>query len=492
MAVLVVVERPEDWPHTFAGVDVVSASRYLTEPAAMGRPGTKVFNLCRRYGYQSVGYYVSLLAAARGHRPLPSVATIQDLRTPAILRIASADIEERIQRALKAVTGVEFEVSIYFGQNLAKRYAGVARDLFNLFPAPLLRAYFRKREDGWELSALRPIAMREVPDSHKPFLIAAAEAYFDRRRPLQSRRAQPRWDLAILANPGEAEPPSNAKALARFIRAAHALGFAAELIEPEDAGRIGEFDALLIRETTAVNHHTYRLARRAAAEGLVVIDDPDSIVRCSNKVFLAEALRRAKIPIPPTWIVHRDNVTSLAAELQYPSVLKRPDSSFSLGVVRVDDAASFERCARLYLEDSELLVVQGFVPSEYDWRIGVLAGKPLWACRYFMAPGHWQIIQRGADGKVANYGNVETLRLEDVPPAVLEAALGACEVVGDGLYGVDLKAHGDKVVVIEVNDNPNIDAGFEDEILGEELYRHIIGEILRRVELRKDARGDRQ
>lgn len=488
MAILVVVERPEDWPHSIAGVEVVSARRYLSEPAAMGKPGTKVFNLCRRYRYQSLGYYVSLLAAARGHRPLPSVATIQDFRQPSILRIASADLEDRVHSALAKITTDEFELSIYFGQNLAKRYSRLARDLFNLFPAPLLRGHFRRRDGVWELASVRPIAMREVPDTHRDFLLSAAEDYFARRRPRETRKAPPRWDLAILVNPEEREPPSNERAIARFIRAAEGLGFAVETIGPDDFGRLSEFDALFIRETTAVTHHTYRFARRAKAEGLVVIDDPDSIVRCSNKVFLAEALRRARVAMPPTWIVHRENIDPLAAELVFPCVLKRPDSSFSQGVVRLEDAADFRREARRFLEDSELLVVQSFVPSEYDWRIGVFAGRPLWACRYYMAPDHWQIIKRDASGKVADYGNVETLPLDKVPTRVLDAALGACRAVGDGLYGVDLKAFGDQVMVIEVNDNPNLDAGFEDSILGDELYRLIIGEILRRVERRKELK----
>lgn len=486
MAVVVVVERPEDWPHNLAGVEVVAARRYLAEPTAMGRAGTKVFNLCRRYGYQSLGYYVSLLAGARGHRPIPSIATIQDLRQPSILRLASHDLVERLQRSLGHLTTDEFELSIYFGRNVARRYDRLARDLFNLFPAPLLRATLRRRDGQWELVGMRLIAMREVPDGHRDFVIRAAEESFARRRPSGSRRPAPRWDLAVLVNPKEVEPPSNEKAIARFLRAAQAVGFATELIGPDDLGRLPEFDALFIRETTSVTHHTYRFARRAAAEGLVVIDDPDSIVRCSNKVFLAEALSRARIAMPQTWIVHRDNVESLATELPYPCVLKRPDSYFSQGVVRLEDAAAFREGARSFLEDSELLVVQAFVHSDYDWRIGVLAGQPLWACRYYMARDHWQIIKRDEAGKVSRYGNVDTVPLAEVPHPVLEAALGACRAVGDGLYGVDLKATGDRVVVIEVNDNPNLDAGFEDQVLGDELYRVIVAELLRRVEARKD------
>ncbi len=86
------------------------------------------------------------------------------------------------------------------------------------------------------------------------------------------------------------------------------MGLSTELIEKDDFGRLAEFDALFIRETTSVNHHTYRFARRAMAEGLVVVDDPDSILKCTNKVFLAELLERHKIATPRTLIVHRDNL----------------------------------------------------------------------------------------------------------------------------------------------------------------------------------------
>ncbi len=36
------------------------------------------------------------------------------------------------------------------------------------------------------------------------------------------------------------------------------MGLSTEIITKNDFDRIPEFDALFIRETTAVNHHTYR------------------------------------------------------------------------------------------------------------------------------------------------------------------------------------------------------------------------------------------
>jgi len=40
-------------------------------------------------------------------------------------------------------------------------------------------------------------------------------------------------------------------------------------------------------------------------------------------------------------------------------------------------------------------------------------------------------------------------------------------------------------VIIEVNDNPNIDWGIEDAYLGEDLYRRVMGEFLRRLERKR-------
>mgnify|MGYP000075104587 CR=1 FL=1 len=63
-------------------------------------------------------------------------------------------------------------------------------------------------------------------------------------------------------------------------------------------------------------------------------------------------------------------------------------------------------------------------------------------------------------------------------------------LIGDGFYGVDLKRIGRRAVVIEVNDNPNVDAGNEDKILKDALYREIMGLMLRRIIARKRLEFD--
>jgi glutathione synthase/RimK-type ligase-like ATP-grasp enzyme len=483
MSILIVVNNPRDWPLHIAGVEVVAAKDYLAMPAYSGLRGAKVFNLCRSYRYQALGYYVSLLAAARGHRPLPSINAIQDLKSRTITRFVSDELYTLIQRSLAHLRSEEFELSIYFGRNVAKHYDRLSLQLFNLFPAPLLRARF-VRGRHWQLQSISPIGAKDIPLEHHTFVIEAATGYFAGRGVRRRRRRASRYDLAILHNPQEPTPPSNERAIKRFVRAAEQVGFGVELIVRNDFARLAEFDALFIRETTNVNHHTYRFARRADAEGLVVIDDPNSILRCTNKVFLHELLARHRVPTPATTIVTRDRLRVLARELQFPCILKQPDSAFSQGVVKVDDAEAFLRKGGQLLARSELIVAQVFLPTTFDWRVGVFDRKALYVCRYYMADEHWQIVRRDPDGATVE-GDSDTLSVEEAPTQVVRLALRAANLIGNGLYGVDLKQSGKRCYVIEVNDNPSIDAGVEDLVLKDDLYRTVTAGIMRRVEERK-------
>jgi glutathione synthase/RimK-type ligase-like ATP-grasp enzyme len=490
MSVLIVVSDLEDWPLPVPGVRVVSAREYLTDPRYPGEPRLKVFNLCRSYRYQKNGYYVSLLATARGHRPLPSITTIQSMKSPAIVRAASDEIDDLIQQSLAPIHSNEFVLSVYFGRNLAKRHDRLAGALYRQFEAPLLRATFIRnpRTQRWYLGTVNLIAASDVPEEHREFLLEVATEHFARRQHTTAkRRSVAAYDLAILHDPDAPDTPSDERALKRFVGAAEAVAFDVELITKEDYGRLAEFDALFIRETTGVNHRTYRFSQRADAEGLVVVDDPDSIVKCSNKVFLTELLERNSVATPKSMIVHRGNRGQLEQTLSLPCVLKEPDSSFSQGVVKVETAEELEREVSRMLEKSDLIVAQQYVPTDFDWRIGVFDRQLVWACRYFMARRHWQIIKRGTNG-ASQSGRAETVSVEMVPTRVVRTALRAANLIGDGLYGVDIKQVDGKAYVIEVNDNPNVDAGVEDAVLKEELYLRIMRVFRRRIDERRNSR----
>jgi glutathione synthase/RimK-type ligase-like ATP-grasp enzyme len=479
LRILIVVDRPKDWPLDLPGVELVAARDYITDPAFSELRAARVFNLARNYAYQSVGYYVSLLAEARGHRPSPTLATLQDTRSRHLTRLASDDLEAVIQRSLKSVKTRTFELPVYFGRTPDRRLAALAGRLFEMAEAPLLRARFVLR-DRWELVSLRPVAADAIDEADRDFVIRMAGEFLAGRRPRNRRKARTRWDLAILVDPLEPDPPSDERALKRFERAARTCGLEPERITRHDLSRLAEFDALFIRATTAVNHYTYQFAQLARAEGIVVIDDPDSILRCTNKVFLTELLQRHRIPQPRSLVVHRRNVDEVVPRLRLPCVLKAPDSAFSRGVRRVDADAQLIGTVRELLDRSELILAQEYLPTDFDWRVGVLDGRAIYVCRYWMAAGHWQIVRHESSGHKTE-GEADTLAVADAPKAVVELAVKAANLIGRGLYGVDIKESGGRHYVIEVNDNPSIDAGVEDKAEGDAVQRAVMQTLADRI-----------
>ncbi|MDR3229302.1 MAG: RimK family protein [Puniceicoccales bacterium] len=486
---LFVTNRPERWATGIPEAQVVSARQYLTEPQFAGMRGVRVINLCRSLGYQTIGYYVSLLAEARGHKPLPRITTIQDVKSFSIIRSASGDLDDLANKTLAHHTEREFELDVYFSQGVRKHYDQLCRQIFNTFPAPLLRASFRKDdESGWELRGVSNIAIQDIPAEHLPALFERAHEFVRRGTTPARPKNGSRYDLAILWDKNDRNSASNEKAIRRFVRAAEKLSIDAEIIERDDLGRVGEFDALFIRSTTAVNNHTFRFARVAEAGGLVVIDDPVSIIRCSNKVYLAELFQRHGIPTPLSRLVHRDNADAVLVELGLPVILKQPDSAFSLGVKKAETPEEYRALVGELLDKSDLVIAQQYLPTEFDWRIGILDGKPLYACKYYMARGHWQIYNSAEKAAAKASGRHITLPVEYAPRLVVRTALKAAACVGRGLYGVDAKVAGGKVYVVEVNDNPSIDAGVEDSILRETLYERVMEYFLRRLEQVTDGR----
>jgi glutathione synthase/RimK-type ligase-like ATP-grasp enzyme len=480
MRYLVVVNDPKDWSLSQDGVEVVAARKYLIHPSYSTLEKVQVINLCRSLSYQKIGYYVSLLADARGHRPMPSIETIMNMKE--VVKYAGSELQDLIDQSLQKVVTPEFVLSVYFGRNMAHRHERLAAELFRRFPCPFMQASFERSErtGRWRLMALRPLAQADIPESHDEFTREATADFLAKVYRSPRRESRPN-DLAILIDPDAADQPSNKRALQRFVKAGEQVGFNVELIQQEDYARLAEFDALFIRETTSVNHHTFRFACRAEALGMAVIDDPLSILRCSNKVFLAELAEQHDIMTPNTVIVHRGNVDDLANRLGLPCVLKQPDSSFSAGVTKVETPSRLMEQVEEMLKRSDLVIAQSFLPTDFDWRIGILDGIPLYACRYYMADGHWQILKRDAGGRMQEAGRAETLPVEQAPTRVVRTALKTAHLIGKGLYGVDLKEVDGKIYMIEVNDNPNIDAGFEDAVLGDELYLRIMRTFQARV-----------
>ena len=490
---LIVVDRAKDWAPYYPSEDVLTFDQYL-QFSAPPASRVRVINLCQSAKYLSRGYYCSLLAEARGHHVVPSVMTLNDLSRKGLFSLELEELDASVINWLEAAGSAinpasdereathEVKVRTCFGQSEHPELRPVARALFERFPCPILEIVFKRRKQ-WQIESMNPAAPVDLGEHEQDVCAAALDRFSSMvwRKPRTRRRY--RYDLAVLVNPDEEMPPSDKVALKRFVKAGRKLGINVEQITRRDYMRLPEYDGLFIRETTAIDHHTYRFARKADAEGMVVIDDPVSILKCTNKVFLADLLKNNKVPTPKTLILSKDQkdaVEQVVRELGFPAVIKIPDGAFSRGVTKVEDEKSLRAGLRDLFRQSALVLAQEYLYTDYDWRIGVLGGRAIYACKYMMVKGHWQIYQHGE--AASESGGFETMPTYEVPRNVIQAALNATKLIGNGLYGVDIKQSGNRVAVIEVNDNPSIDAGVEDKFLGGELYTLIMQEFLSRME----------
>ncbi len=270
-------------------------------------------------------------------------------------------------------------------------------------------------------------------------------------------------------------------ALMRLSHVARKLGHRVDFLFRPDMYKIPQYDAIFIRALTDPLNSAYVASRTAEMHGIRVIDDPDSIRICCDKVNMYRHLIQAAVPIPETRFIERQEITAalarrLLAELSSPVVIKAPNSSFSLYVERASTVEEFLTVARRFLRRPDRLIAQRYIHSTFDWRVGVIDGKPLYACQYVIPRRQWKILTYTPDGKTM-YGPVKGISLTEAPADLIQCAVAAASAIGRGFYGVDLKQTADGYVVIEVNDNPTINAGEEDQANGD-LYEKLIRFLL--------------
>jgi glutathione synthase/RimK-type ligase-like ATP-grasp enzyme/gamma-glutamyl:cysteine ligase YbdK (ATP-grasp superfamily) len=495
-SILIVVSDLADVPELRERA--IAADQYLTSG---GQPrDVTVVNLCRSYRYRSKGYYVSLVADARGHRVLPAVETLEELSEPfglfRVLReagIPTLDVAEmkgaKAPPAANGSSGDAAETLVIFGHCREPHFQRAARATYRAWPIPLMRLRFARRGDEWWVANAEPVPLKRLtPPEHAELVrtlsMDGQAAIEGASPPMETKRAS----VAVLFDEEDPFTPSTPETIEHLERVAAGMNVYVHRLGLDEIDRLPEYDALFIRSLTGVREPAFQFALRAEMLDMPVIDDPQSIIRCSNKVFLEELLRREGVPTPRTMIIAPRTPWREVTALGVPFVVKLPDGSFSSAVHKIENERDYGTVTADMFRRSPLLIAQEFLSTEFDWRVTLLDGQVLFTARYYMAAGHWQIRDGTAEGE--QFGRVEAVPRERAPRAVLDLARRAATWIGRGLYGVDIKEGPSGPVVIEINDNPNLDRGDDDTADGDLIYRDILDYFLRRIEERpRDADG---
>ncbi|HPG56121.1 MAG TPA: RimK family protein [Candidatus Enterocola sp.] len=481
--VLILLDNLDDWKPYYDTNSVMSVSNYL-QAQLIGKERKLIINLSNDYTYNSEGYYCSLLAQTRGHQVLPDIETINRLKIGSFIRMP-ASLQKVCYQWIQSqnIQTETWTLNIYFGKCAEAGLERIARFIFENFPCPILNVTFNNHSKN-QIESIQALGINMLNESEQDCFAAALDTFNKKiwRIPRSSKPA--RYNLAILYDPEEKFPPSNKQAINKFLEIAKKMDIRAELVTEEDITRLMEFDALFIRTTTSLNHYTFHWSQTARQNGLAVIDDPVSIIRCTNKVYLNELFYKEHIPAPKSTLLFKSNPKTfdeIAEILGAPFILKIPDGSFSIGMYKIENQKALDDALNVLYVHSSIILAQAFIPTEFDWRVSILNGEPIYVCKYYMAKNHWQIYHHYKSGK-SRCGIVETLPIYKVPRKIIDTALKAANLIGKGLYGIDLKTVDDKVLVIEINDNPSIDHGCEDIVLGDELYYRILNYFEREVD----------
>ena len=268
--------------------------------------------------------------------------------------------------------------------------------------------------------------------------------------------------LGIFVNRQTLSSSQQLTAVVKCRDVAESMGHTAEFIFPVDIKKIPRLDALFIRANTDPMNITYVAARMAQMYGVPVIDDPSSIQICADKINMYMHLMKKNVSMPRTKFLKKKELDEVLAaqlfeELGMPLVLKEPSTSFSVRVEKVSSVDELLKIARRFFKLSDWIVVQEYIESRFDWRVGVINGQLLYACRYII-PSETFKIQASVNGHIV-YCDVECVPADQVPPEVIELGREAGNAIGKGMYGVDIKESNGKLYVIEVNDNPSLDGG---------------------------------
>lgn len=284
---------------------------------------------------------------------------------------------------------------------------------------------------------------------------------------ISRRRSHPR--LLVVTGGDLARAPSGVTSLKSLCRALENAGIEAFCREVGDMRPV-QADGAFIRAITEVGQEAHRIAEEFELVGLPVLDRSSSIVRGCDKVHQAMLFGAAGVPTPKTALVTDVSQASKAQQRigSWPVVVKDPKGSFCSGVTVDHTRSDLELAVDLHCRNAGAAVLQEFIGSDFDWRIGILDDEILFAAKYWMAAGSWKIREEHSDG--IRWGNCTAVPVREVPEPVRTAALAASRATGPGLWGVDIKLVGDLAVVIEINDNPNIDDDIEAAIESDRVW----------------------
>jgi RimK family alpha-L-glutamate ligase len=251
---------------------------------------------------------------------------------------------------------------------------------------------------------------------------------------------------------------------------------AALLTPPEVARRAAPGDLVLpyldVRPTLDGIEPGLAKLRGLRSRGVTVLNGPEALRACHDKLVTALRLGRAGLPHPDTAYLSAASTRRDVSSLRFPAVVKPRFGSRGEHVALCSDQDALgSLLARLrklgWYRHHGALAQELVPPAGYDTRVLVAGGRAVGAVRRVAAPGEWR----------TNVALGAARRSVQPEPRERELAVAAASAVGTDLAAVDLIPRPDgSLAVLEVNAAPEFTAAYS--LDGNDVYEAVVLALL--------------
>jgi RimK family alpha-L-glutamate ligase len=212
--------------------------------------------------------------------------------------------------------------------------------------------------------------------------------------------------------------------------------------------------------------------RGLRSRGVTVLNGPEALRACHDKLVTALRLGRAGLPHPDTAYLSAASTRRDVSSLRFPAVVKPRFGSRGEHVALCPDQEALgsllARLRRLgWYRHHGALAQELIPPAGYDTRVLVAGGRAVGAVRRVAAPGEWR----------TNVALGATRRTVQPQPRERELAVAAAAALDTDLAAVDLIPRPDgRPAVLEVNGAPEFTAAYS--LDGNDVYEAVVLALL--------------
>jgi gamma-F420-2:alpha-L-glutamate ligase len=272
-------------------------------------------------------------------------------------------------------------------------------------------------------------------------------------------------------NPVEDNVPE-AREIKRFLEVGRQRGIALDVLQPRafelivatesdwqaeyDGQKLARPDFIIPRTGSETSYFTLAVLRHFQRKGVAMVNGPDAVEACADKLQTLQLLSANGLPIPRTILAKFPvDVDMIERELGFPVVVKTLRSTRGAGVLLCNDRAQFNDLASL-LGDSNPsadFIFQQYVRSSHgrDVRLLVIDGKVTAAME-----------RRATDGGFKSNISLGGVGVQiEPPPEMAKLAIDAASALKLDVAGIDVLFDTAGYRICEANSSPGF-SGLED------------------------------